>query len=348
MTSKKPLAGRRATIRDVAELANVSISTVSHVFSGSRPISDKTKERVRQAARQLNYQADPSARSLRSSKAGIIGLILRPRDAIHGTLRGTETFQALLSSIATHALEQGRGLIHVPDVLDATATNVAMDVCIVAHPYLGDQVVAELRSRGVPIVMIDADPEHSDIPWVVNMEFDSAVREILDAMYAEGRRRITFISGTESNGWNRISTQTYFDWCAAHGLPAEHLAVYEGTGIKGSIELAHELLTRETVPDAILTGPSTFARGVLDVAQELGVEIPEALSLAALTDSELTRSSAPPITSLELPMEQAGAEAVKLAISLADDGDPPAEPLVVHPRIRWRDTLSSPKERPST
>lgn len=348
MTSNQTLAGKRATIRDVANLASVSISTVSHVFSGSRPISEKTKERVREAALKLNYHADPSARSLRSSKAGIIGFILRPKDAILGTLRGTETFQALLSSIATHALEQGRGLIHVPDVLDSSATNVAMDACIVAHPYYDDQVVAKLRSRGIPIVMIDADPVHADIPWAVNMEFETPVRAILDRMYEKGRRRITFISGTESNGWNRISTQCYVDWCAERGLPAEHFAIYEGTGIKGSIDRARELLSREDAPDAILTGPSTFARGVLDVAQELGIEVPKSLALAALTDSELTRSSTPKITSLELPMEQAGAEAVKLAISLADNGTPPVDPILVHPQIKWRSTLSNPKARPST
>lgn len=339
--------GKRATIRDVANLASVSISTVSHVFSGSRPISEKTKERVRQAALELNYQADPSARSLRSSKAGIIGFILRPKDAILGTLRGTETFQALLSSIATHALQHGRGLIHVPDVLDRSATNVAMDACIVAHPYYDDAVIAELRSRGTPVVMIDADPVHEDIPWVVNIEFESSVRALLDAMYVRGRKRITFISGTESNSWNRISTQTYFEWCQARGFEPDHFAIYEGTGIGGAIDLARQILSRPLPPDAVITGPSTFARGVLNVALKRDIPVPENLSLAALTDSELTRSCTPPVTSLALPMERAGDEAVKLAISLADGGTPPTEPVVVHPEIMWRDSLPHPTGSPT-
>ncbi|WP_053385137.1 LacI family DNA-binding transcriptional regulator [Leucobacter celer] len=343
MTRNPPPNGRKVTIRDVASLANVSISTVSHVFSGSRPISEKTKERVRNAAAQLNYQPDPSARSLRSSKAGIIGLILRPKDAIHGTLRGTETFQSLLSSIATHALEHGRGLIHVPDVLDSSATSVAMDACIVAHPCFDDKVVAELRSRGTPVVMIDADPVHADVPWVVNIDFRTATVEMLEAMRGEGRKRITYISGTESNSWNRISTAAYEEWCLAHGFPPEHIAVYEGTGMQGALDTAHRLLSRENPPDAILTGPSTFARGVLEVATSLGVDVPGQLAIAALTDSELTRTSTPPVTSLELRMDQAGAEAVRLALRLADGGDPPGEPLTVQPEIMWRESLPRPR-----
>lgn len=337
-------AQKRTTIRDVALSAGVSISTVSHVFSGGRPISPATAERVREAARLLRYQADPSAKSLRTSKAGIIGLIVRPKDAIHGTLRGTETFQRLLGSIATHALEQGRGLIHVPDIFNPTATSVPMDVCIVAHPYHNDTVVTELRARGIPIVMIDADPAHADVPWVVNIDYYSGTAQILEAMRAEGRRRITYVSGTEDNAWNRISANTYVSWCEENGVTPDHLSAYEGTGIEGGMETARELLTRENRPDAILTSPSTFAHGALLVANELSISVPTDLTIAALTDSERTRSSHPPITSLDLRMEDAGAEAVRLAIDLSDGKVAPKQPRIIQPVIRWRESLPAPSE----
>lgn len=344
MPQNRATPHKRATIRDVAELAGVSISTVSHVFSGSRPISDATVERVKLAADKLRYQANPSAKNLRTAKAGIIGLIVRPKDAIHGTIRGTETFQRLLGSIATHALEQGRGMIHVPDVLDPTSISVPMDVCIVAHPYRNDQVVAKLRSRGVPLVMIDTDPAHADLPWAVNIDHTLAPRAFLDAFLAEGRRRISYISGTEDNAWNRDGVAVYLAWCAEQGLATDHHEVYEGEGIEGSIRVARDLLAREDRPDAILTGPSTFAHGVLLVAQELGIRVPEDLALATLTDSERTRASQPPITSLDLCMEDAGAEAVRLAIALSDGAAPPATPVTISPEILWRTSLPQPTD----
>src|SRR5436305_1797030 len=116
MTANTP-ERRRVTIRDVADAAGVSISTVSHALSGRRPISTATKERVFAAAAELGYGADPHARALRTGRSGLIGLILRPRDAIHGSMAGTETFTRLLGAIATTVLEHKLGLVHVPDIL---------------------------------------------------------------------------------------------------------------------------------------------------------------------------------------------------------------------------------------
>ncbi len=344
MPQSRSASHKRATIRDVAALAGVSISTVSHVFSGSRPISDATAERVRLAAEKLRYQANPSAKSLRSARAGIIGLIVRPKDAIIGTIRGTEVFQRLLGSIASHALEQRYGLIHVPDVLDPTSNSVPMDVCIVAHPYHNDAIVAKLRSFQVPIVMIDGDPAHVDITWTVNIDHSVAPRAILDAFLAEGRQRITFISGSENNAWNSDSIAEYFAWCAEKGVKADHHEVYEGEGIDGAIRIARNLfLARPELPTAILTGPSSFAHGVLEVAQNHGICVPHGLALACLSDSELTRSSSPPITSLDLCMEEVGAEAVRLAIALSNGDAPPDMPALITPNINWRTSLPQPR-----
>src|SRR3546814_3394174 len=100
--------GRRTTIRDVALRAGVSISTVSHVFSGARPISQATRDRVLVAARALSYYPSATAQSMRHGDTRIIGLALRPRDAISGAPRGTETFGRLIGAAAAHVLERDR------------------------------------------------------------------------------------------------------------------------------------------------------------------------------------------------------------------------------------------------
>lgn len=340
MSSPAGSKTKRPTIKDVAQLAGVSISTVSHAFSGVRPISEKTKERVREAALELNYRADPSAKSLRSSKAGIIGLILRPKDAISGTLRGTETFQRLLGAIATHALEQGKGLVHVPDVLDPHGVNVPMDVCIVAHPYYNDKVIKELVRRGIPIVIIDAEEDETRTPWIVNIGHELPVIEYLEKMRKDGRRKIAYISGTEDNNWNRLATTAYNEWCETNNVKANHYAIYEGAGGAAVAELVSEILEREDAPDAFITGPSTFAYAALGVIQSMGISVPEQIAIAALTDNEMTRSSTPTITSVDLNMEKAGALAVELAIQISNGDEPPAAPVLVAPEIKWRDSLA--------
>ncbi|MEH6643594.1 LacI family DNA-binding transcriptional regulator [Vreelandella glaciei] len=195
----------------------------------------------------------------------------------------------------------------------------------------------------MPIVMIDGDPVHTDITWTVNIDHTMAPRVILDALLAEGRQRITFISGSEDNTWNRDSIAEYVAWCAEQGVKADHHEVYEGEGINGAIRIARDLLlARPERPAAILTGPSSFAHGVLDVAQDLGICVPHELALACLSDSELTRSSRPPITSLDLCMEEVGAEAVRLAIALSNGDAQPDIPVLVSPNVHWRTSLPQP------
>src|SRR5690554_5799316 len=202
----------RTTIRDVAERAGVSISTVSHVFSGGRPISEKTRLRVRLAADELSYRPNPTARSLRRSKTGIIGLVVRPKDAIHGSLRGTETFARFMGAVATQVLERNLGLIHVPDILSPAATQVPMDGCIVAYPYGSDDVLAELENRHVPVVSVDEHPDGSSSGWAVNLDYEPAIVGILNRMKQQGARRIMLLSGTENNAWNRRPQDLYANW----------------------------------------------------------------------------------------------------------------------------------------
>ena len=108
------------------------------------------------------------------------------------------------------------------------------------------------------------------------------------------------------------------------------------------MRIAYNLLSRSERPTAILTGPSSFANGILKVAQDLDICVPDELALACLSDSELTRSSHPPITSLDLCMEEVGAEAVRLAIALSKGDVPPSTPTLITPNINWRKSLPQP------
>lgn len=326
----------RVTIRDVAERAGVSISTVSHVFSGGRPISEKTRLRVKQAADELAYRPNPTARSLRISKTGIIGLVVRPRDAIHGSLRGTETFARLMGAVATQALNRNLGLVHVPDILSPTATQVPMDGCIVAYPYADDEVLEELDRRRVPVVIAEQHPDHDESPWAVNLDYESAVLSILDRMKAQGAERIMLLSGTEDNAWNRRPADIYKRWVSKNQSGEMHVALYEGEGAEGAERMMAWLLERPHAPDAIVAGPSTFARGALQAFHRRALVAPRDFLLAALTDSEYTRSATPSITAVDLALEQLAAQSVELMMERVAGREQPSSAVLVSPELRWR------------
>jgi DNA-binding LacI/PurR family transcriptional regulator len=326
----------RVTIRDVATLAGVSISTVSHAFSGQRSISEVTRQRVMQAAAKLGYSASPAARTLRTGRSGLLGMILRPRDAAHGSHGGTETFTRFSGTVATEVLDHKLGLVHVPDIFDPTASQVPMDGCIVAFPYGSDQVLAELRRRHLPLVVADADPDLPDFAWSVRLDHATAMRDLLDRLAGEGAQRIWFLSGTEDNAWNRHSREAYLAWSEDQRVLPEALSLYEGEGREGARALLTPLLKSRSRPDAVVAAASRFAAGVADAADALGLHIPRDLMVAALTDSSFVREHAPPITAVDLVLEEVGQAAVELLLARLDGAPAPTAPMMLSPRLHWR------------
>ncbi|MDT0377776.1 LacI family DNA-binding transcriptional regulator [Streptomyces sp. DSM 42041] len=336
MTKQHDGAQRRVTIRDVAQRAGVSISTVSHAMSGRRSISASTRTRIQEAAEALGYNANPLARSLRTGRSGVIGLILRPRDAVHGSLGGTETFTRLAGAMATAALEKRLGLIHVPDILDPAAPRVPMDGCIVAHPYGDDEVLAELLRSEVPVVTVDEDPDRPEFPWGVLSDHGHAATTVLDRLYDQGARRVLLLTGTEDNAWNRRAGEAYRAWAARHGLPPRHESLYEGEGVQGAERLAVRVLDGPQRPDAVVAAASRFASGVARTAHALGLRIPEDVMLASLTDSEYTRGHLPPITAVDLVLEDLAVAAVDLLMRRLNGEAPPQQPPRFQPVVQWR------------
>ncbi len=326
----------RVTIREVAERAGVSISTVSHALSGRRTISEATKARVIEAAADLGYGANPLAQSLRTGRSGMIGLVLRPRDAVHGSLGGTETFTRLLGAVAAAVLEHKMGLVHVPDLMDPSAQRVPMDGCIVAHPYGNDEVLGALVRRDLPVVTVEEDPDRPDFLWSVSLDHTGVMTDLLDRLRDQGARRIMLLTGTEDNAWNRRSREAYLAWTRRHRRTPHHRALYEGTGVQGASELIEPILGRKQRPDAIVAAASRFAAGIADTAGRMGLVVPDDLMLASLTDSEYTRSHTPAITSVDLVLEDLAISVVDLMLRRLAGGPPPEQPLVLRPKLYER------------
>lgn len=324
------------TIREVAERAGVSISTVSHAFSGSRPISTATRERITHAASELGYDPNPSARSLRTGRSGIVGLILRPRYAVSGSPDRAETFNRLVGSLANEMLRHKTGLIHVPDIHDQSVASVPMDGCIIAHPYGGDAALEEILRRGIPAVTVEEDPDRADFPWSVRLNYQRAITELLELLAARGARRITLLSGTEDNAWNRRPRETFLRWCTERGLEPGTGQLSEGLETRETVERIRPLLTGAERPDALIVATADGAAIVAKTAAELGVRVPDDLLLAALTDSEHARVSSPPITAMDLNHETLAEQGVAMMLERLGGAVPPEAPPLVEPELRPR------------
>lgn len=330
MYSRSP----QVTIKDVAHEAGVSITTVSHALSGRRAVAEETRTRVLRAAERLGYFAHPAARSLRTGRIGVIGLVFRPRDAVRGSLAGTEYHLRLGGAAATAAVNAGFGLLHVPDPL-ATPAQLPMDGCILVAPSASDELLSTLLRRDLPVVTADPDPDRLELGWWVGRDEAAGITAVLDHLWHAGARRIALLSGTDDNAWLRHSQQTYREWATANEMAPTVLRCYEGDGADGAAKTVAPLLAGTDRPDAVVAASSRFATGVVGAAGELGLAVPGELLVVALSDSELARAHTPSITALDLQPDTLGRAVVDLMLHRLEGADAPA-PVRVQPVLHPR------------
>lgn len=295
----------RVTIREVAKAAGLSITTASHVLNNRRDLPEKTRRAILDAVQKVGYRANPSARSLRTGVTNMVSLTFRPINAVHGSLNGTEYHLRLAGATAAAAIDRGLGLLQMPVqmLLDGV---LPTDGCIIVAPFGGDSVLDQAIIRGTPVVTADPDPDRRDFLTWAGRDETPGMRELLDHLLERGSRRIALVTGQDDNSWTRGSREAYVAWTKEKGMKGNLSGLAESAGFRGGIDVGKKLLGQKDRPDAIVAASSLFAAGLATAAQQMGLDIPSDVRIAALSDSEIVRSFVPPITALDLQPEAIG------------------------------------------
>jgi DNA-binding LacI/PurR family transcriptional regulator len=314
--------GRHPTIHDVAANLGVSLSTVSLALNGKGTISQQTRERVLAEAARIGYVAHPMARGLRAGRTGVLALSIRSLD-FGGSYRpeGVDHFSRMAGAAAFTALDRGFRLMLVPSSDDPDDEDARWaDGYVIEDPRANDPLVERLVANGVPTVTIGWDPSHkSRTAWVSNDD-TSATARVLDLLTDRGGRDIAFVSGTQPNSWNDVARKTYRRWCRARGVSPRVFRLPEDGGVDAGAELASQIMGHSDSPDAVFCQTGRHAAGFARRCQEMGLEIPQDLLIAAGNDSEQARNSNPPITAVDLGAEALGREAVELLADIIHSG----------------------------
>ncbi len=330
----------RATILDVARAAGVSVTTVSHALNDKGTISPTTRARVVAAARELHYRPHPVAAGLRGGRTGVIGLDIRPLDALGDyTPVGVDHFLRFAGAAAVTALGHGIALMLVPDLSrDAVpASSVAVDGYIISDPVDDDPVLGRLLEQGRFVVTVGRDPGRPSFPHWVNTDDSTTARLVLDLLHARGARRAAVVIGTDDNSWNRDVADACRQWSAEHSLPLDLHRVPEADGVEGGRRIGQQLLDRAQPPDAVFCQTGRHAAGVCAAAAATGTAIPRDLMVVAGSDSEHTRGANPAITAIDLIPEQLGQAAVDMLLRLVA-GEQVDQPVLLLPQILERAT----------
>lgn len=306
---------KRATIKDVAQLAGVSPTTVSHALNDKGTIAETTKERIQRAAAELGYRPNAVARGLRQSRLGMLALVIRPLDSLDTFQpEGVDFFMRFTGSAALTALQHGFTLMLMNDPTseNAPASSLVADGCIIADPVADDPVITYLHNKRMPLVTVGVDPSRRDaFPSIFNDTRDETLL-ILNHLEEAGATRVALVTGTDQNDWNIDSDAAYRAWCLERGQVPVVFSFDETLGIDGGRQ-AMKRIQEDADIDAVYCLTGRHAAGVAQEAIESGIRVPEDLLVAGGSDSVQTRTMSPTITSLDLlPEETAVAAVVRL------------------------------------
>jgi DNA-binding LacI/PurR family transcriptional regulator len=306
--------GGRVRLRDVAARAGVSVGSASQAFGRPELVSEAVRGRVLAAAEELGYTGPhPTARRLRTGRAGAIGMIFSERLRYQFTDPAAPAF---LGGIAQGLEEQHLGLLLIPDARDRatvaeTVRGAAVDGFIVYSATRNDLRVQAALERGVPVVTVD-QPRDLPTPFV-GIDDRAAARAAAEHVVALGHERVGVLSFvTTLDPAAGLQLDITVDRLAGYrdGLAGRwdelRVRTVRPNAPEPAALAARELLSGHAAPTAILTMSDVLALGVLRAAAELGLRVPEDLSVVGFDDSAAASLASPPLTTVAQPHEEKG------------------------------------------
>ncbi|MET0687161.1 MAG: LacI family DNA-binding transcriptional regulator [Solirubrobacteraceae bacterium] len=327
--STRPPEGRPATIGEVATLARVSRTTVSHALNGKGSVAPATRERVIAAARQLDYRPSRAARALRTRRTGTLAFVMPAFDEAPEPERrmlSVDVYMAQAIAAAHAAFARDHALLLVPPAASEPQFAAAgIDGGIVCDPWPDDATVALFERLGRPVVTIERVPGRPAFEWYVSADNEATTHRLLDHMAEAGAERIAFIGVEFPIAWAADCLAAYLAWTADRGREPLVVPADPHSPRRDAYAVTCALLDGPDPPDAILASDERHPAGVLRAAAERGVGVPERLMVATGIDSHEAREASPPVTAIDIKPGLQGAAAAEMLIARLE-GEPCAGP----------------------
>lgn len=321
-------------IKEIADAAGVSITTVSHALNGKGRLLPETRDRVREIAERLNYRPNATARNLVEGRTGLLGLSLSQGDGPVAKVSDFAYFTRLMSGASTAAIERGYALVLTPPSWGLGArAGAAIDGAIIVDPIRGDPLAGQLHGSGLPVVTTGRALDDEELDCWVDNDHPAGVRALLEHLRRRGAHRIALITSDTVMSYNVDVELTFREWCEAHGI--EPLIVRARDFTEGAgFAVAQKLLSRPTPPDAIYATYDRLAYGTLLAAQARGVRVPQDLLLVSTaTESGSASLVRPSLTVLNLYPEMIGERAAELLVELVEGKEPAQRQVLVPTRV---------------
>lgn len=335
---------QRPTMKDVAALAEVSLSTVSYVVNNTGPVSDSRRRRVHAAIDALGFVPDQIARNLKSSRASTIGVIVPDlsNEFFASVVEGVQSLAAQMNVLVTLMLPAASG--QSEDRQIRLLRNRRLDGYIFLTGS-GQAPPAILNaSKYGPVVLVDEQIVGSGLPAIVASVRDGAF-SVAEYVLTMGHTRLAVISGPQSLWTAEQRLRGYLDAAKAFGLHESDVTVFYGDyKIPSGESLAARALSLKPTPTALICANDLMAIGAMKYCTDHDIDVPRDVSVTGFDDISLASLVTPRLTTVCQPGREMGSAAMRQLMAVIEgDGQIPQTPMETVLRIRG--TVSRPSTR---
>lgn len=338
------------SIKDLGRLAGVHPSTVARVLNGDprQRVSDDVREKILALAAEYGYRPNRLARSLRTKRSSVIGALIpdiaNPFFAL--MFRGIEDalaqhdFSVILANTDDEPAREDRGV--------AMLQGRQVDGLILATARRHDPTVERLMQERVPIVLVNRHTEPITPNVVVPADYAGSMTAVAH-LVGLGHRRIAHIAGSDEMSTGATRRNGYRDGLERHGIAFDpDLLVMGSYRERGGYDAMRRLLALVDPPTAVFAVNDLAAAGAIRAIREAGLDVPHDVSVVGFNDLSTVATTAPSLTTLQLPVHAMGVAAAERLLTQVLDGTPLTEPAILPVTLIVRGSTAPASARNST
>lgn len=319
------------TIKDVAQKANVSIATVSRVLNNLTGYSDKTKQKVNQAIKELGYQPNAIARGLINKRTQTIGVMFPKVSSAFSSdlLHGIDEFahDSNYSVVVCNTDNDGKRTMKYLQLL----REKQVDGIIFSSEVLSKEYYEVLENMKIPVVLVSSQTDFAKVPYVKVDDYQ-AVYDAIQFLISKGHRKIAMISGTKGDplaGTPRV--QGYRKALEANGIAFDSSRlVYGDFSFESGSRAMEAILRKAGEATAVFAASDEMAIGALSAALKHGLNVPEDISIMGYDDLKPAQMVTPPLTTVRQPLYEMGKIASEKLIRMIETGEIAANKIIAH------------------
>ncbi|MFZ7155558.1 HTH-type transcriptional repressor PurR [Avibacterium avium] len=329
-----------ATIKDVAKMAGVSTTTVSHVINKTRFVAPETEKQVRDAIQALNYSPSAVARSLKVNTTKSIGMIVTTSEAPY--------FAEIIHAVEEHCYRQGYSLFlcntqnepeKIKNHLEMLAKKRVDGVLVMCAEYTQDSLDLLANFTDIPMVVMDWGPNNQNTDIIQDNSFEGgymATKYLID----NGHKAIGIIAGELIKTTAKTRYEGFVKAMEEANLPINPNWVMEGFfEPEDGYECMNKILRQDELPTAVFCCNDVMALGAISAIGEKGLKVPDDISIIGYDNIHASRFYSPPLTTIHQSKSRLGAQAVNLLFQRISEKSGQHEIIEMHPELVIRSSV---------